>query len=88
MGFWDGVSGGVFCPLGHGVVDFPGLLRAMKAEGFSGWVTVEQDADNKIADVDARLQKPFECCKLNMQYLRSLGVVDPAAAKAPASFPT
>jgi len=42
---------------------------------------VEQDADNSIADVQARLQKPFEACKQNMQYLRSLGVVRPVPVK-------
>lgn len=78
-GFWDGIKEGVFCPLGKGLVNFPALLRAMKAHGFSGWVTVEQDADNSISDVQARLNGPFEACKLNVTYLRSLGVVRPAA---------
>merc|ERR1712232_1226892 len=87
LGFWDGIKEGVFCPLGNGVVDFPALLRAMKAQGYSGWVTVEQDADNSIADKQLRLMKPFECCKLNVEYLRSLGVVSPqsVAASTPAA---
>lgn len=81
-GFWDGIKEGVFCPLGwyQGLVDFPALLKAMKANGFSGWVTVEQDADNSIEDVQARLLQPFETFRLNMHYLRSLGVVRPAPA--------
>jgi inosose dehydratase len=84
-GFWDGIKSGVFCPLGQGLVDFPALLRAMKANGFSGWVTVEQDADNSIPDVEKRLMGPFESCKLNMQYLKSLGVcsVEPVLKRIP-----
>lgn len=75
QGFWDGVTQGVFCPLGKGLVNFPKLLAEMKKHSFSGWVTIEQDFDNKIPDVEARWQIPFECSKENLQYLRSLGVV-------------
>jgi len=75
LGFWDGIKSGVFCPLGQGLVNFPAFLRAMKAHGFAGWVTVEQDADNSITDAHKKLMVPFECCKLNVKYLQSLGVV-------------
>merc|ERR1719313_2940566 len=60
--------------------------RAMKAHGYSSWVTVEQDFDNSIDDVQARLLTPFEACKLNLQYLRSVGVVRPGSS-APAFTP-
>jgi len=83
LGFWDGIKSGIFCPLGHGVVNFPALLRAMKEKGFSGWCCVEQDADNSIEDVQARLMVPFECCKLNIKYLRSLGVTSASSKFAP-----
>merc|ERR1719320_890975 len=53
--FWDGVTGGIFCILGTGKVDYPALLRAMKANGFSGYVTIEQDFDNKIEDEEKKL---------------------------------
>jgi len=81
-GFWDGIKQGVFCPLATGLVDFPNLLRAMKDVGYSGWATVEQDADVTVPDAEARLMRPFECCKLNVAYLRSLGVVDPSQGSA------
>ena len=29
--------------LGKGEVDFPGIMRALKAAGYSGWINVEQD---------------------------------------------
>lgn len=84
QGFWDGIKKGVFCPLGQGLVDFPAVLRALKESGFSGWVTVEQDFDNSIPDQEAKLMVPFKCCKLNVDYLRSCGVVGPAPVAAAA----
>jgi inosose dehydratase len=76
-GFWDGIKEGVFCPLGEGLVDFPALFQAMKAKGFAGWVTVEQDFCNDIPDVQARLEIPYESCKQNLMYLKSIGVTGP-----------
>lgn len=37
------VEAGVFCELGEGSVDFPGLLGALDAMGYRGWGVVEQD---------------------------------------------
>merc|ERR1719181_199383 len=80
-GFWEGITKGVFCPLGHGLVDYPAMLRTMKACNYAGWVTVEQDFDNKTTDdVEAKVMGPFECCKQNLIYLQSLGVTDPRNA--------
>jgi 3-dehydroquinate synthase len=80
-GFWEGITKGVFCPLGHGLVDYPAMLRAMKAANYAGWVTIEQDFDNKTTDdVEAKLMGPAECCKQNLIYLQSLGVTDPRKA--------
>jgi inosose dehydratase len=42
-GFWAAIDRGVFCPLGRGMVDFPGLAAALEDAGFDGWATVEQD---------------------------------------------
>jgi inosose dehydratase len=43
IGFWAAIDRGVFCPLGQGMVDFPGLANALERAGFDGWATVEQD---------------------------------------------
>ncbi|CAK0902643.1 unnamed protein product, partial [Prorocentrum cordatum] len=43
--FWDGVTGGIFCILGTGMVDYPALLRAMKESGFNGYATIESLAE-------------------------------------------
>lgn len=37
------VGAGVFAPLGDGMVDIGGLLRALRAAGYDGWLVVEQD---------------------------------------------
>lgn len=37
------LAGGVFCPLGAGDADIPGVVAALQETGYSGWVVVEQD---------------------------------------------
>jgi len=37
-------SGGVFCPLGEGDLDLPGVLEALRTTGYRGWIVVEQDS--------------------------------------------
>jgi inosose dehydratase len=34
---------GLFCPLGEGIVDVEGFLAATTADGFDGWLVLEQD---------------------------------------------
>jgi inosose dehydratase len=46
---WDA---GLFCPFGHGAVDFAGVLGEL--DGFDGWAVVEQDrVAVSLADIDA-----------------------------------
>ena len=47
MEAWDR---GVFCELGLGTAGLEGFLDALKARGYQGWVTVEQDRFLKPAD--------------------------------------
>jgi len=81
--FWDGVTGGIFCILGTGMVDYPALLRVMKDNGFKGYATIEQDFDNKIDDEDRKLNYPFECSKQSVKYLRSLAASLDTAKEEP-----
>jgi len=37
-------SRGVFCPLGEGDLDVQGVLDALRAAGYRGWIVVEQDS--------------------------------------------
>lgn len=67
---WDGpetVGRGVFCELGRGCVDFPGMLRALEEISYGGWVVVEQD-------VLPGTGNPRESARRNREYLRSIGV--------------
>mmetsp|Transcript_49552 Transcript_49552/g.119237 ORF Transcript_49552/g.119237 Transcript_49552/m.119237 type:complete len:322 (+) Transcript_49552:74-1039(+) len=70
--FWDGIREGVFCPLGQGLVDYKAVLGALKEAGFSGFITIEQDFDNKIDDQEKKLKYPGDCSKLNVKYLQNL----------------
>jgi inosose dehydratase len=67
---WDyqtALRHGLFCELGRGAVDFPGLLRDLTARGFAGWIVVEQD-------VLPSMGAPLESAIRNRRYLQSIGV--------------
>jgi inosose dehydratase len=66
--YFQAVAAGVFCPLGEGEVDFPGVIRAMQAQGYEGWAIVEQD----ILTDDPALPKRYS--QANRDYLRGLGL--------------
>lgn len=61
-------SRGVFCPLGDGVVDFPGVIEGLRARGYGGWVIVEQDV---VPDAGGALvPEPFASARRSREYLR------------------
>jgi inosose dehydratase len=67
---WDyptSVRHGVFCELGKGEVDFPGVLRRLRNAGYHGWLVVEQD-------VLPSMGTPADSAARNRSYLHSLGV--------------
>jgi inosose dehydratase len=67
---WDyqtALRHGLFCELGHGSVDFPGLLAELQATGFDGWIVVEQD-------VLPAMGAPLASATRNRQYLKSIGL--------------
>jgi inosose dehydratase len=67
---WDGptsVGHGVFCELGQGDVNFPGVLKALQDIGYAGWIVVEQD-------VLPGMGTPKESAQRNREYLRSIGL--------------
>jgi inosose dehydratase len=43
LDFWAAIAAGVFCPLGEGIVDLPGVLAALRDIGYRGYATIEQD---------------------------------------------
>jgi len=69
-GGWDyqtALRHGLFCELGRGSVDFPGLLADLRAAGFGGWIVVEQD-------VLPAMGAPLASATRNREYLRGIGI--------------
>jgi inosose dehydratase len=67
---WHGLEStghGVFCELGRGCVDFPGVLAALRESGYDGWIVVEQDILPGMGDPKSSAQR-------NRDYLRSIGL--------------
>jgi len=67
---WDyfkSVEKGVFCELGKGAVDFPAVKAELEAQGFEGWIVVEQD-------VLPGMGSPYESAVRNRAYLKSIGL--------------
>jgi inosose dehydratase len=67
LDYFQAVSGGVFCELGKGNVNFPALMEELKRIGYDGWGVVEQD-------VLPGMGQPKESARRNREYIRSLGV--------------
>lgn len=68
MDYFAATAAGVFCELGKGEVDFPGVIQAMENLGYDGWAVVEQDV--LVDDLDA----PRQSARRNREYLRGLGL--------------
>jgi inosose dehydratase len=65
LGFLDGIRRRVFCELGRGQLDVPGLLAALDEIDYDGWLMVEQDST---------WLAPAESARVSRAYLRRLGV--------------
>jgi inosose dehydratase len=67
---WDyfrALREGVFCELGQGCVEFPGVVDWLRAHGYAGWIVVEQV-------VLPGLGAPRDSALRNRAYLASLGL--------------
>ncbi len=67
---WDAIQSveqGIFCELGRGDVDFPGILNILKEQEYQGWIVVEQD-------VMPGMGSPKESAQRNRAYLRHIGL--------------
>ena len=65
--YFEAVRHGVFCELGQGCVDFPGVLDWLRKRDYDGWAVVEQD-------VLPGMGSPRESALRNREYLRAKGV--------------
>lgn len=61
------VRHGVFCELGSGCVDFPGIVALLRERNYLGWIVVEQD-------VLPGMGAPRESAMRNREYLRTIGL--------------
>lgn len=59
LGFEDGIRRRVFTELGRGVLDTGGLLEALRAIGYDGWLMVEQDSTWLAPAESARASREF-----------------------------
>jgi inosose dehydratase len=65
--FLNAVRRGVFCELGQGVVNFPEVIRNLRASDYSGWAVVEQDVDASQPGV-----QPLLSATRSRTYLRNV----------------
>lgn len=63
--YFEAVRHGLFCELGRGNVDFPGLTAWLRAQDYHGWIVVEQD-------VLPGMGAPGDSALRNREYLRSI----------------
>jgi inosose dehydratase len=65
--YFEAVRHGLFCELGQGNVDFPGVTAWLRAHDYHGWIVIEQD-------VLPGMGSPRESAQRNREYLRSIGL--------------
>lgn len=68
LDYMQAVAAGIFCELGKGSVDFPGVIAEMEKLGYDGWAIVEQDV---LTD---DLAAPKRISQANRDYLTSIGL--------------
>ena len=67
---WDydrAIGAGIFCELGRGCIDFPGVADWLREQRYDGWIVVEQD-------VLPGMGSPRESARRSREYLRALGL--------------
>jgi inosose dehydratase len=69
ISYTEGVTGGLFRPLGQGDVDIVGVVGALEAAGYDGWYVLEQDT---ILDGPPRDEGPVQAVRESLSYLRGL----------------
>lgn len=63
--YFQALRQGIFCELGQGCVDFPAVLRWLKAHSYTGYALVEQD-------ILPGMGSPRESARRNRAHLRSI----------------
>ena len=65
--FFEAVAEGVMCPIGKGVINYPGILALLKKIGYSGYITIEQERDPRNSETRLR------DVKASLDYLKEVG---------------
>ncbi|HZU44911.1 MAG TPA: TIM barrel protein [Terriglobales bacterium] len=65
--FEQAIGAGIFSPIGEGCIDFAGLFRFLSANGYSGWMVVEQDVIYGKTAVP-----PAESMRASLDYLKKV----------------
>ncbi len=68
--YLEAIRRGVFCELGAGAVDIPGVIRELEQAGFNGWGVFEQDVDPTIPGTN-----PMASAARSRDYLRRVAGV-------------
>jgi inosose dehydratase len=63
--YFEAVRRGIFCELGSGEINFPGIIKTLQEKEYKSWIIVEQDILNSAAN-------PFENARRNRLYLKKL----------------
>lgn len=66
--FFDGCGKGAMCPIGTGILDYPGIYKLLTEElDYNGYITIEQERDPRNSGTSLR------DVKASLDYLKSVG---------------
>ncbi len=71
LGLEDALARGVFCQLGVGDSGIDEVIAQLRADGYSGWLVIEQDQALRSSDTPASV---IAGQRANREYLRALGL--------------
>ncbi len=66
LSYSEAVRNGMYRPLGHGDVDVPAIVGHVRAHGYNGWYTLEQDA---ILTAEPKDEGPVAAVRASAEYL-------------------
>jgi inosose dehydratase len=78
--YTEAVRQGMYRPLGTGDVDVAAIVRHLRADGYDGWYTLEQDT---ILTEEPRDEGPVRDVRASADHLRSLLTAAPERTAAP-----
>ena len=78
LAYSEAVLQGMYRPLGQGDVDVPAIVGHLRAHGYDGWYTLEQDT---VLTEDPKDEGPVANVRISAEYLRT--VLDQIALNRP-----